>query len=123
MTAALAPGGYWVAMVLDALWKGASVDWGRALRELGVVMAFGLPIAGLVALAWGWPVLLVLRRVGLLRAWSVTAAGAAGGAIVSLAFAANPNDGLFEVRMPIALAMALGALAGGTCWSLRDRRS
>lgn len=117
----LAPLGYWLAMTIGAAIDGVGFSFRHAARELIVILGFGLPIAWLAALAWGFPVLVALRRAGVLSRWSGIAVGAAGGALVALAFAAAPHGDLFRVRMPFTLASALGAFCGGAWWWLRAR--
>ncbi len=120
--AAVVPFGYWLAMMADALAREVRFDLTRALRELMVITAFGAPLALAAVFMWGAPVVYVLRRLGILRAATVVVTGAAGGALVGLLFAKFQGGALFRVKMPLPLAVVLGALAGGACW-LAGRRS
>jgi hypothetical protein len=100
----------------DAWFRDVRLDWFRALRELVIVAAFGLPIAYAAALVWGAPVLYGLHRLGWLRAATLIVAGALGGTIVGAWFAVVQQGILIRVRMPVLGATVLGALVGGTCW-------
>jgi len=91
-------------------------DVSHALRELLLIVAFGLPIAWAAALVWGAPVLYLLHRLGWLRASNVAIAGALGGTLVAVGFAFDQQGSLFRVHMPVAAGAALGALAGVACW-------
>ncbi len=114
--AAVVPLGYWLAMMVDATAHEMRFNLMRALRELMIITAFGVPIALAAALMWGAPVVYVLHRLGALRAVTAVVTGAVGGALVGLLFARFQGGDLFRVRMPLPLAVVLGALAGGTCW-------
>ncbi|MBI4885818.1 MAG: hypothetical protein HY824_01885 [Acidobacteria bacterium] len=116
VSTAVVPLGYWLAMVAEATAHGVRFGVVRALRELMIISAFGGPTALAMAVLWGAPIVYVLIRMGALRMTTVVVAGAAGGALVSLLFAEIQRGGLFRVRMPLPLAIALGALAGGAWW-------
>ena len=111
------PLAYWLGgMVYVGLRPDLRLDGAQALRELMLILAFGLPIAYLATLVWGVPALYLLRRLGWMRAWTVIVAGASAGTIVALWFAFNQQGSLFLVRMPVPAGAALGALAGAACW-------
>lgn len=116
VSAAVVPLGYWLAMVAEATAHGVRFGFVRALRELMIITACGGPIALAIAVLWGAPAVYVLIRIGALRATTVVVTGAVGGALVSLLFAKIQNGGLFRVRMPLPLAIGLGALAGVAWW-------
>lgn len=116
VSAAVVPVGYWLAMVAEATAHGVRFGVVRALRELMIISAFGGPTALAMALLWGAPIVYVLLRMRALRTTTVVVAGAVGGALVSLLFAEFQGGGLLRVRMPLPLAIALGALAGGAWW-------
>ncbi len=88
------PAAYWIGVMAYALMGDSRLGWWKALRELAVIVAFGLPIAYAAALVWGAPILYALHRLGWLRAAPVIVAGA-----------------------------ILGALAGGACWWAGQDRS
>lgn len=114
--AAVVPLGYWFAMMTEATIHGVRFGVVRTLRELMIVIAFGGPMALAMALLWGAPIVYMLTRMGALRATTVVVTGAVGGALASLLFAEIQSGGLFRVRMPLPLAIALGALAGCAWW-------
>lgn len=118
------PVAYWVGITAYAWWHDLFVSWfPHALRELAVIVAFGLPIAYVAAFAWGMPVLFALRRAGWLRAWTVIAAGAAGGLAVAALLAMAQEGTFLRIRMSLPAGMAMGALAGAACWwAGQDRR-
>lgn len=113
MTAPLA---YWIGVMANAWLSDFRLSWLKALRELMVIVAFGLPIAYAAAFVWGAPVLYALHRLGWLRAATVIAAGAIGGSIVALCLAFDQQGSLFRVHMPLSGGAVLGALAGAACW-------
>lgn len=113
----IVPMAYWLGGTAWAwAWQDARINVLHALRELMVIVTFGLPIAYVAALALGAPVLYLLHRVGWLRAWTVIAAGALAGTIVAEWFAFNQQGSLFVVRMSVPAGAALGALAGAATW-------
>ncbi len=116
VSAAVVPLGYWLAIMAEATALGGRCGVVRALRELMIISAFGGPTALAMALLWGAPIVYVLIRMGALGATTVVVAGAVGGGLVSLLFAELQGGGLFRVRMPLPLALALGALAGLAWW-------
>jgi len=103
-------------MMVDATAHEVLFDLSRAAREFFLIAAFGSPIAVVVALIWGAPIIYVLHRCGALRAATVVVAGSVGGALVALVFDIYQAGVLYRVRMPFPLGVVLGALAGGTCW-------
>lgn len=112
----VAPIAYWIGAMADASVHDFRVSWFQALRELGVIAAFGLPIAYVAALVWGAPALYTLHRLGWLRAATVSVAGAVGGTIVALWFAFEQQGTFFQVKLPLPAGAALGALVAVTCW-------
>ena len=110
------PIAYWIGTMAHAWSRDFRIGWSQALRELLVIIAFGLPIAYAVTLLWGAPIVFALRRLGWLRASTVIVVGALGGALVAALFALAQQGALIGVRMPWAGGAALGALAGGLCW-------
>lgn len=113
----IAPIAYWIGVMAYA-WLGDSrLSWFQALRELMMIVAFGLPIAYVAVLVWGAPVLYALYRIGWLRAGPVIVAGALGGTIVAVGFALSQHgDSLIRVHMPLPGGTALGALVAGLTW-------
>lgn len=114
--AVVVPFCYWLAMTADATAHEVRFNLMHSLRELMIITAFGVPMALAAALMWGAPVGYVLHRLGALRAVTVIVTGAVGGALVGLWFAKFQGGDLFRVRMPLPLAVVLGALAGGAFW-------
>jgi hypothetical protein len=112
----VAPIAYWIGAIAAAWVRDFRVSWFQALRELGVIAAFGLPIAYTAAFVLGAPVLYALHRLGWLRAATVIVAGAIGGTIVALWFAFEQQGTFFQAKMPLPGGAVLGALVGGTCW-------
>ena len=112
----VAPIAYWMGVMAAAWARDFHVSWFQAWRELGVIAAYGLPIAYAAAFVWGAPVLYALHRLGWLRAATVIVAGAIGGTLVALWLAFNQQGSFFQVRMPLPGGAVLGALVGGTCW-------
>jgi len=111
------PIAYWLGgMALAWVRQDWRIDASHALRELLVIVGFGLPIAWAAALVWGAPVLYLLHRLGWLRAWSVVIAGALGGTLVAVGLAFVQQGSLFRVQMPLPAGAVLGALAGIACW-------
>jgi hypothetical protein len=120
--AAVAPVCYWLAMTVDAAARGVRVDLLRALRELMIISAFGAPIALAAAFFVGAPLLYGLHRLGALRASSVVLAGALVGGVVGLLIAQFQGGEMLRVRMPLPLAIVLGALSGAACWRAGTER-
>lgn len=112
----IVPLAYWIGSMAHAWASGFRVDWFQALRELVVVVTFGLPIAYATAFVWGAPALYALHRLGWLRASTAIVAGAIGGSLVAMWFGFEQQDSLIRVRMPLPVGALLGALAGGACW-------
>lgn len=112
----ITPLSYWIGVMAYALAGDSRLNWLKALRELLVIVAFGLPIAYAAAFVWGAPILYALHRVGWLRASTVIGAGAMGGTIVAMLFSFGQQDSLIRVHMPLPAGALLGALAGGACW-------
>lgn len=112
----IVPIAYWIGVLAYAWASDFGISWLKALRELGVIIAFGLPIAYAAAFVWGVPVLYALHRFGWLRASTVIVVGAIGGTIVALWFAVDQQGSLVRVRMPLSAGALLGALAGSACW-------
>ena len=114
--ALVVPLAYWIAMMVDASAHKVLLGLSGAAREFFMIVAFGVPLAVVVALIWGAPIIYVLHRCGALRAATVVVAGALGGALVALLFHVVQAGVLYRVRMPFPLGVGLGALAGGMCW-------
>lgn len=112
----IAPLAYWVGVMAYAWASDFRLSWLKALRELVVIVAFGLPIAYAAAFVWGAPVLYALHRFGWLRAATVIVAGAIGGTIVAMWFAFDQQGSLIRVRMSLPGGALLGALVGSACW-------
>ncbi len=112
----IAPIAYWIGVMAYAWVRNFRLSWFRALRELVMIAAFGLPIAYAAAFVWGAPVLYALHRFGWLRAATVIVAGALGGTVVAMWFAFAQQGSLIRVHMPLPGGAVLGALVAGTCW-------
>ena len=112
----IVPIAYWIGVMAYAWIRDVRLDWFPALRELVVIVAFGLPMAYAAALVWGAPVLYALHRLGWLRATPVIVAGAVGGTIVAALIALDQQGSMISIHMPLAAGAVLGALAGGSCW-------
>jgi len=113
----IAPIAYWVGVMAHASIRDFRVvGWFQALREFAMIAAFGLPVAYLATFIWGAPILYALHRFGWLRPVTVVAAGALGGILFALWFAAGQQDSFIRVHMPLAGGAALGALVAGACW-------
>ncbi len=98
----VAPIAYWIGVMIGGRLDQPRFDGFEALRELKVILAFGLPVAYAAALVWGAPVLYLLRRLGWLRLLPVVLAGAIGGIGVAALFALGQQGSLIQVRMPLA---------------------
>lgn len=112
----VAPVAYWIGVLLFARRDASGLDWYRALRELGVIVTFGLPVAYAATLLLGVPMLYGLQRLMWLRGTSLVAAGVLGGIVVAAVFAAGQQGALFPVIMPLYAGAVLGALVAGACW-------
>lgn len=112
----VAPVAYWIGVLMFVRRGSRGLDWYRALRELGVIVTFGLPVAYAATLLLGVPMLYGLQRLTWLRGTSLVAAGALGGIVVAAVFAAGQQGALFPVIMPLYAGAALGALVAGACW-------
>ncbi|MDQ3149215.1 MAG: hypothetical protein M3Q38_04735 [Chloroflexota bacterium] len=112
----IVPIAYWIGVMAYAWIRDFRLDWFPALRELAVIVAFGLPIAYAAALVWGAPVLYALHRLGWLRTTPVIVAGAVGGTIVAVLIALDQQGSMIRIHMPLAGGAVLGAIAGGTGW-------
>ncbi|MEO8653093.1 MAG: hypothetical protein ABI409_03115 [Ramlibacter sp.] len=111
-----APFAYWIGVMAWAGLVEARFDGFQALRELKLILVFGIPIAYAAALAWGAPALYLLHRLGWLRPAPVVLAGAVGGIGVAALFALGQQGSLIQVRMPWAGGAAIGALAAFATW-------
>lgn len=111
-----APLAYWIGILIWAQLGERRFDAFEAVRELQVILAFGLPVAYGAALVWGAPAWYLLQRLGWLRSWTLALAGAIGGAGVALLLALAGKGSLFAVRMPWPAGAAIGALAALGCW-------
>lgn len=112
----IAPIAYWIGVMAYAWASDFRLEWFRALRELAMITAFGLPVAYAATLVWGAPVLYALHRIGWLRAETLVVAGAIGGTIVAILIAYGQQGALIQVRMPLPAGAVLGALVAGMCW-------
>lgn len=112
----VAPLAYWIGVLLFVRRSSRGLDWYPALRELGVIVTFGLPVAYAATLLLGAPVLYGLQRLKWLNGASLVAAGAIGGMVVAAVFAAGQQGALFPVIMPLYAGAALGALVAAACW-------
>lgn len=112
----VAPIAYWIGVVAYAWVSDFRLSWYQALRELTMIVAFGLPISYAAALIWGAPALYILHRLGWLRAANLVVAGALGGTMVAALLAYEQQGTLFRVHMPLPGGALLGALVGGACW-------
>lgn len=112
----VAPFAYWVGVLLFAQRDAGGLDFFRALRELKVIFAIGLPVAYAATLLFGAPMLYGLKRLRWLSAPSLVAAGAVCGTIVAVMFGIGQLGSAYPVRMPLSAGAALGALAAGGCW-------
>jgi hypothetical protein len=110
------PIAYWIGVMAYAWIRDFRVDLFQALRELMVIVAFGLPIAYAVTFVWGAPVLYALHRVGWLRTATVIVVGALGGTLFAMWFGFSQRGSFITVHMPLPGGAALGALVAGTCW-------
>ncbi len=112
----VAPVAYWIGVMIWGRLDQPRFDGFEALRELKVILAFGLPLAYAAALVWGAPVLYLLHRLGWLRLLPVVLAGAVGGIGVAALFALGQQGSLIQVRMPWIGGAAIGALTAFACW-------
>jgi hypothetical protein len=112
----IAPVAYWIGVVAYAGVRDFRLSWFQALRELGIIVVFGLPIAYAAAFVWGAPILYALHRFGWLRPATVILAGALGGTIIAAWFAFAQQGSFIRVHMPLSGGAAIGALVAGTCW-------
>lgn len=107
---------YWIGVVGYVWVRDGHLRLFQALRELMMIVVFGLPIAYTAALFWGAPILYALHRFGWLRASTVIVTGALGGTIVAVWFTLEQQGSIIRVPMPLWGGAILGALAGLTCW-------
>lgn len=112
----VAPVAYWIGVLLFARRGSSGLDWYGALRELTVILTFGLPVAYAAAFLLGAPMLYGLERLNWLRGTSLVAAGAIGGMVVAAVFASGQQGAMFPVIMPLSAGAVLGALVAGGCW-------
>ena len=109
------PLAYWLGgMVYVGLRPDLRLDGAQALRELMLILAFGLPIAYLATLVWGVPALYLLRRLGWMRAWTVIVAGASAGTIASMA--SRKSSRLVRLQKRSNLAPWSAAIASVCCF-------
>lgn len=112
----IAPVAYWIGVMAYGSIRNFRLDWFQALREFVVIVTFGLPIAYVATFIWGAPILYTLRHFGWLRPVTIIVAGALGGALFAIWFAAGQQGAFIRVHMPLAGGAALGALVAGTSW-------
>jgi hypothetical protein len=112
----VAPPVYWIGVAANAWIHHVRLDWFESVRELSVIVAYGLPVTFVATLVWAAPIVYGLRRMGWLRAATLIPAGALGGTLVAAVFALDQQGAMFRVLMPLPAGALLGALAAGTCW-------
>jgi hypothetical protein len=122
LASAFVPAAYWVGLVLVEFGRGQSRGRAPGLDELAILFAFGMPVALAVALSWGLPMILWLRRRGWLSPWKLLAWGALGGGLVAVAVELVQRGSLLPVRLSPAAGAALGGLAGLVSWWAGGRR-
>lgn len=111
------PVAYWIGIMAFACSRGTCASLSAALRELGVIFAYGLPVTYFAVLVWGAPAVFLFRRLGWLKnPVPLMIVGAIGGALLALLFGFLQEGGLFRVRLPWQAGAALGALAAASCW-------
>lgn len=113
-----------VAYILGAIVVGLIVrgSWmsARALQDLFIgVFTLGGPTAYVAALVVGVPTYFLLRRLGLVRRWTLWLAGAAIGAAGALALAPYLRGDLFSIRFPWWVAALLGVASAEVFWRVR----
>ena len=77
------------------------------------------PTAYVAALVVGVPTYFLLRRLGLVRRWTLWLAGAAIGAAGALALAPYLRGDLFSIRFPWWVAALLGVASAEVFWRVR----
>jgi len=111
-----APVAHWAAITGSALVGAQRFSGSQSSRDFIMIVLIGQPIAWVVALVWGAPVIWWLQRRGWLARWTVVLAGAVGGTLVAVTLGLAHVGSLFQLRLSPAGGGALGALAGGACW-------
>jgi hypothetical protein len=116
-----APVAYVLGTLVTAPFTGrGSAPSVRAVLDL-VTGAFvlGAPTAYAAALVVGAPTYFVLRRLGLVRRWTLWVAGAAIGAAGALALAPYLRGDLFSIRFPWWTGALLGLVCAEVFWRIR----
>jgi hypothetical protein len=107
-----APVAYAVTLLLGTLvGRGATPSMRSAFDIVLAVFAAGVPLAYAAALVAGGPVYLLLRRLGLVRRWTLWPAGAAIGTTVALLIAPSLRGDLFSIRFPWWAGALLGVVS------------
>ena len=76
------PVAYWIGIMAYACTRGRCADLYPALRELGVIFSYGLPVTYLAVLVWGAPAVFLFRRLGWLKnPVALMVVGASGSAL------------------------------------------
>jgi hypothetical protein len=116
---------YWVLMMIEAV-----ADPSRradALRgaplALGVIVAFGAPVAYVAAAAVGWPAYRLLRRTRAWRAPVITGLGASTGSIVAWLLAPSLRGEMFSIPLGAWRGALLGGGTMAVWWWLLHRRA
>jgi len=116
LASAVIPLAFWATTTLAQLIRTGAGDWSPRVKDLGVLYAFGMPLTLAIAVSWGLPMILWLRRRGWLSPWVLLAWGALAGGLVAVALAQLQRGSLMPVRLSIAGGAALGGLAGLVSW-------
>jgi hypothetical protein len=115
-----APVAYIVGAIVVGLIVRGSWMSTRALLDLFIgVFTLGGPTAYVAAFVVGVPTYILLRRLGLVRRWTLWFAGAAIGAAGALALAPYLRTDLFSIRFPWWVAALLGVASAEVFWRVR----
>jgi len=112
----IAPISYWIGLAVYASLSDVPLSSSNPLRELAVIVVFGLPIAYAAALLWGAPIVYVLHRLGWLRPVPLMVAGAIGGMIVAWLLTLDQQGSIIRLRMSVPAGAVIGALVAATTW-------
>jgi threonine/homoserine/homoserine lactone efflux protein len=105
------PPAYWAVLMLVEVVKGGSPFSEDVMRGLGLLMIYGAPICLAVMLVLGYPLALLLRRLGRLSALNLCAgAFIIGFGLTAAAWLMSPSAG-FQILAPV-VGGATGLFAG-----------
>ncbi|HEY6124266.1 MAG TPA: hypothetical protein VIV63_06420 [Steroidobacteraceae bacterium] len=108
VAAVSAPLAYWIVLAAIELWIGGGSISDVIMRTLGMVAMIGVPVSIIAMFVFGYPLALLLRKLGTLSALSLCT----GAVVIGAAFAAGIAKMFFPTNPVDVVTPLLGAATG-----------